>query len=228
MRVLVVEDDLNLLQVVRELFESEDFLTDGAETGEEGCFLAEQAVHDLIILDVMLPGMNGIEIIQRLRENANQVPIILLTAKDSVEDRVNGLNAGADDYVPKPFALAELMARAKAVLRRQGTIDTDGELCCGSIRLVPSERDAFIGEQPLKLTVKEYELLEFLLCNQNQILTRDQIFNRIWGFDSGAAITAVDVYIHHLRKKLDIHEVGSMIHTVRGVGYMVKGEPHVS
>ncbi|MBB6674449.1 response regulator transcription factor [Cohnella nanjingensis] len=227
MRVLVVEDDPTLLQIVRDLFESEDFLTDGAETGEDGYYLAQQAVHDLIILDVMLPGMNGVEIVKRLRALSNPVPIILLTAKDSVEDRVNGLNAGADDYVAKPFAVAELLARAKAVLRRRGTIDAEGELSCGPVRLVPSERDAFAGEQPLKLTAKEYELLEFLLYNRERILTRDQIFDRIWGFDSGAAMTAVDVYVHHLRKKLDVHGAGGLIRTVRGAGYMVKGEPHV-
>ena len=227
MRVLVVEDDPALLRIIRDVFESEAYLTDGAETGDDGCYQAEQTIHDLIILDIMLPGMNGIEIVKRLRARSNQVPIILLTAKDSVEDRVNGLNAGADDYVTKPFAVAELIARARAVLRRKGAIGTEGDVSCGPIRLIPVERDAFAGEQPLKLTAKEYELLEFLLCNQERILTRDQIFDRIWGFDSGSAMTAVDVYVHHLRKKLEVHGAGDLIRTIRGAGYMVKGESHV-
>jgi two-component system response regulator CiaR len=227
MRVLVVEDDPSLLKIIREVFEGEAFLTDGAETGDVGYYLAEQAVHDLIVLDVMLPGMNGVEIVKRIRARSILTPIILLTAKDSVEDRVAGLNAGADDYVAKPFAVAELLARSRAVLRRRGTIGIEGELNCGPIRLVPSERDAFAGERPLKLTTKEYELLEFLLCNQERILTRDQIFDRIWGFDSDSATTAVDVYVHHLRKKLAINGAEGFLRTIRGIGYMFKGEPNV-
>ncbi|GMK40305.1 DNA-binding response regulator [Paenibacillus sp. CCS19] len=227
MRVLVVEDDPELLRIIRDVFEDEAFLTDGEETGDDGLYAAEQMIHDLIVLDVMLPGMSGIEIVKRLRERSIGVPIILLTAKDSVEDLVNGLNAGADDYVTKPFAVAELLARARAVLRRRGALGAEGEVSCGVVRLVPSERDGYAGGQPLRLTAKEYELLEFLLCNQERILTRDQIFDRIWGFESDAATTAVDVYVHHLRKKLEAHDADGLIRTVRGIGYMVKGENHV-
>lgn len=226
-RVLVVEDDPSLLKIVRDLFESESFLTDGAETGDDGYHLAQQNIYDLIILDIMLPGMSGVDIVKKLRSHAMLVPIILLTAKDAVEDRVAGLDIGADDYITKPFAVSELMARARAVLRRKGTIGQEGDLIYGPIRLVPSARDGFIGENALNLTTTEYKLLEFFLCNKEQILTREQIFDRVWGFDSGAATTAVDVYMHLLRKKLAVRNADNMFRTVRGIGYMLTGEPHV-
>ncbi|WP_331436830.1 response regulator transcription factor [Gordoniibacillus kamchatkensis] len=155
------------------------------------------------------------------------IPVILLTAKDAVDDRVAGLDAGADDYVTKPFAVSELLARSRAVLRRRGTLGQEGDLTCGPIRLSRTVRDAFCGETPLNLTGKEYELLEFFLCHKDQILTREQIFDRVWGFDSGAAITAVDVYVHHLRKKLAAGGADALLRTVRGIGYLLKGEANV-
>lgn len=227
MKILIVEDDVPLYEAVREIFENESFDTAGATSGDEGYYLADQGSFDLIILDVMLPGMNGLDIVKRLRARQVTTPIILLTAKDSVEDCVRGLDAGADDYVTKPFAVTILLARARAVLRRRGTIDLDGELSCGQIHLVPGQRDAYAGDQPLKLSPKEYELLEFFLCNKEQILSRDQIFERIWGFDSEAASTAVDVYVHHLRKKLAPYGGDLYVKTIRGVGYLFKGDANV-
>ncbi|MFC5651624.1 response regulator transcription factor [Paenibacillus solisilvae] len=227
MRVLVVEDDPDLLRIVRAIFEGEGFLTDAAETGDDGYYGAEQAIHDLIVLDVMLPGMSGVEIVKRLRARSILTPVILLTAKDAVEDRVAGLDAGADDYVTKPFAVSELLARSRAVLRRRGTIDQEGELTCGAIRLVPADRTAFCGEAPLNLTTKEYELLEYFLCNTGRILTREQIYDRVWGFESGASNTAVEVYVYHLRKKLAAQEADAYLRTVRGIGYMFKEDSHV-
>ncbi|MNH83204.1 Response regulator ArlR [compost metagenome] len=226
MRILVVEDDISLLKVIRDIFESEDFITDGADTGEEGLYLAEQGIHDLIVLDVMLPGISGIEIVKKLRAQSILIPIILVTAKDAVEDRVAGLDFGADDYITKPFAVSELLARSRAVLRRRGTIGHERYLTYGPIRLVPAARDAVNGDNPLNLTATEYALLEFFLCNKDQILTREQIFDRVWGFNSGSATSAVDVYIHHLRKKLVPQGIDSCLRTVRGVGYMLTGEPH--
>lgn len=227
MRVLVVEDDADLLKIVRDVFEDEGFATDGVGTGDEGYYLAEPSVHDLIVLDVMLPGMSGIEIVKRLRARSVHVPIILLTARDAVEDRVEGLDAGADDYVAKPFAVAELLARARSVLRRRGNIGLEGDLECGSVRLSPSTRSALVRETPLQLTIKEYELLEYFLCNVGRILTREQIFDRVWGFDSSSGLTAVDVYVHHLRKKLAAMGAGTMLRTIRGIGYLFSGEPNV-
>ncbi|MCZ8514280.1 response regulator transcription factor [Paenibacillus filicis] len=227
MRVLVIEDDTSLLKIIRDIFEGESFVTDTAETGDEGYYLAEQVIHDLIVLDVMLPGTSGIDIVKKLREDSVLVPIILLTAKDAVEDRVAGLDAGADDYITKPFAVSELLARVRAVLRRKGTIGNEGDMFCGSIRLIPGSREALIGENELNLTTTEYDLLEFFLCNKDRILTREQIFDRVWGFDSGSATSAVDVYVHHLRKKLAACGAGAHLRTVRGIGYMLKGESDV-
>jgi two-component system response regulator CiaR len=227
MRVLVVEDDPSLLKVIGEVFEGEDFQVDRADNGDDGYFLAEQAIYDLLVLDIMLPGMNGLELTRQLRKKGIKTPIILLTAKDSVEDRVNGLDAGADDYVTKPFAIAELLARTRAVLRRRGTIGIEGELVCGRIQLISAQRDALVDQQPMKLTMKEFELLEFMLSNQKQILTRDQIFDRIWGYNSESASSAVDVYVHHLRKKLTACGCGSYLQTIRGVGYLFKGDADV-
>jgi two-component system response regulator CiaR len=226
LRVLVVEDDPSLLKIISEVFEEESFLVDRADNGDDGYFQAEQGIYDLIVLDIMLPGMSGIEVVRNLRKRANPSPVILLTAKDSVEDRVLGLDVGADDYLTKPFAVTELLARARAVLRR-GTIGVEGEMTCGRIRLVPALHDAFSEEHALKLTTKEYDLLEFFLCNKEQILTRDQIFDRVWGFHSGAASGAVDVYVHHLRKKLAAYDCEHYLQTIRGVGYLFKGEAHV-
>ncbi|MBO7742829.1 response regulator transcription factor [Paenibacillus sp. MWE-103] len=227
MRVLVIEDDAALLQIVRSAFESEAYRTDGADNGEDGYAQASRAIHDLIVLDVMLPGLSGFDIMRKLREQALLVPIILLTAKDAVEDRVGGLDAGADDYVVKPFAVAELLARARAVLRRRGTLGLEGELACGSVRLVPAARDAVVGGTPLQLTATEYELLEYLICHQDQILTREQIVSRVWGLHSAVGASAVDVYVHHLRRKLSAHKADAMLRTVRGAGYMLQGKARV-
>jgi len=227
MKILIVEDDLPLLEAIKEIFENESFDTTGTSTGDEGYFLAEQGSYDLILLDVMLPGMNGLDIVKRLRAHQVSTPIIMLTAKDSVEDCVKGLDAGADDYVTKPFAVTVLLARVRSVLRRRGTVDLDGKISCGPIYLVSSLRDAYADEQPLKLSPKEYELLEFFLCNKEQILSRDQIFERIWGFDSESASTAVDVYVHLLRKKLAPYGGDLYLKTIRGVGYLFKGDSNV-
>ncbi|RED54727.1 response regulator transcription factor [Cohnella lupini] len=225
MRLLVVEDDPSLLKIIREVFNNEGFLTDGALTGDEGYRWAAQAIHDLIVLDVMLPGMSGIEVVEKLRSKSLKTPVILLTAKDAVDDRVAGLDAGADDYITKPFAVSELLARSRAVLRRRGTIENDGELVCGPIHLIPTRREAYMNDTSLNLTTTEYELLEYFVCNKDQILTREQIFVRVWGFDSNSSTTAVDVYVHHLRKKLG--DEGNLLRTVRGIGYLLNGDSDV-
>ncbi|MFH5183712.1 response regulator transcription factor [Paenibacillus sp. TAB 01] len=227
MKLLIVEDDLPLLKAIMEIFENEAFETTGVSAGDEGYFLAEQGSYDLIILDVMLPDLSGLDILKLLRKQQVSTPVIMLTAKDSVEDCVKGLDAGADDYVTKPFTTSILLARARAVLRRRGSADLDGNLTCGPIVLVSNLRDAFVDELALKLTPKEYELFEFFLRNKDQILSRDQIFERIWGFDSDSASSAVDVYVHHLRKKLAPYGGDLFLKTIRGVGYLLKGDSHV-
>ncbi|MBD3919033.1 response regulator transcription factor [Paenibacillus sp. PR3] len=227
MRVLVVEDDPSLLAAIRGIFESESFHTETAETGDDGYFMARQSIHDLIVLDIMLPSMSGVEIVRKLRNAGHKVPIILLTAKDAIKDRVAGLDAGADDYITKPFAALELLARARALLRRRGMIGAEGDLVYGRFRLSPASREAFIGQTQLHLSSTEYELMEFMVCNKDRILTREQIFDRVWGFDSGAGLSAVDVYIHYLRKKLAAAGSEQAVRTVRGVGFMLKEDYEV-
>lgn len=224
MRVLIVEDDAGLRDAVVTVFAEESYQVDEAGDGDEGLLLAEQGIHDLLVLDIMLPGLSGIEIVKRLRKKGQTVPILLLTARDSVADRVKGLDAGADDYVVKPFAVQELLARARAVLRRHGVLNPEGDLGYDRLSLRPKAHDGYVDDQPLKLTAKEYKLLEFLLLNKEQILTRDQIFDRVWGFDVDTNSSVVDVYLHYLRKKLAPVGCGHLLRTVRGVGYMLTGK----
>ena len=222
MRVLVIEDDSVLREAVVALLTEENYLVDAAATGDEGLYAAEQRIHDLLVLDIMLPGLTGFEIVKRLRAQGDTVPILLLTARDSVDDRVMGLESGADDYLVKPFAIRELLARIKALLRRKGNLMPEGELSYGGITLSGKARDAFVGGQPLGLTTKEFELLEFMVLNKEQVLTRDQVFDRIWGFESETSNSIVDLYVHYLRKKLAVHQLDKSVRTVRGAGFMLK------
>lgn len=222
MRVLIVEDDKSLLNAVATVFEEESYQVDRAEDGEDGLALAEQGIYDLMVLDIMLPGLTGIEILREMRKQGLTTPVLLLTARDSVEDRVKGLDAGADDYVTKPFAVQELLARARALLRRHGALSIDGDITYGRIVLRPKSHDGYVDNQPLKLTSKEYKLLEYLIVNREQILTREQIFDRVWGFDVDSNTSVVDVYMHYVRKKLAAHGCDHLVQTIRGVGYMLK------
>lgn len=222
MRILVVEDDSVLREAVVSLLKEEQYLVDEAASGDEGLYMAEQDIYDLIVLDIMLPEINGLDIVKTLRTNGHTVPILLLTARDSVDDRVTGLETGADDYLVKPFAIRELLARVKAQIRRKSNQGLDGELAYGGISLNSRVRDGFAAGKPLGLSTKEYDLLEFLVANHQQIVTREQIFDRIWGFDSDTTISIVDLYIHYLRKKLAPSGLDSHIQTVRGAGFMLK------
>jgi two-component system response regulator CiaR len=222
MRILVVEDDAPLREAIVAVLLEDDYAVDEAAGGDEGLYQARQGVYDLLILDVMLPGTGGLEIVRRLRLEGSRTPIMLLTARDSVADKVAGLDSGADDYLVKPFAVPELLARVKALLRRGGPVGMDGELRYGGIAASPKAKDAFVDGTALHLTVKEYELLEFLLLNREQILTREQIFDRVWGFQSDTSHGIVDLYIHYLRKKLAPHGRDALIQTVRGAGFMLK------
>jgi DNA-binding response OmpR family regulator len=223
MKMLVVEDDVSLRQAVARVLREEGYTIEEASAGDEGLLYAEQDVFDLVVLDVMLPGMDGLSVVRRLRARGVATPIVLLTARDGVEDRVRGLDAGADDYVVKPFAMQELLARVRAMLRRKGAVGADGELEFAGLGLRPRELEGYAGGQPLRLTQKEYKLLEYLLLNREQILTREQIMDRVWGFESDAAGSVVDVYIHYLRRKLAPAGLDALLHTVRGVGFMLRG-----
>ncbi|WHY71529.1 response regulator transcription factor [Fictibacillus enclensis] len=223
MKILVVEDDKGVRQGIENLLLDEKYIVVSEENGEDGLFSAEDGEYDALILDIMLPGMNGLEIVKELRNQGNHVPILLLTARDSVEDRVKGLDAGADDYLIKPFAGPELLARLRVLLRDRGTTPAE-ELSFGNITLNKSEYDGYVDSKKLSLTVKEYQLLEYFLRNPNQILLRDQIFNRVWGYSSDVGLNAVDVYVHHLRKKLALHGCEHLLKTVRGIGFMLQEE----
>ncbi|WP_416829115.1 response regulator transcription factor [Ectobacillus polymachus] len=221
MRLLVVEDNIALLQSIVELV-SNEFETDSASNGEDGFYLACQNIYDLILLDVMLPGMNGFEIIQRLRNEDILTPVLFLTARDSLEDRVKGLDFGADDYLVKPFQAPELMARIRALLRRSGSLTMTQTLVYKGIELFSKEKSVAVNGQEIKLTFKQYELLEYLIQNKGVILTKEQIYDRVWGFDSDTTIAIVEVFVHHLRKKLEPFGYHNDIKTIRGVGYMLK------
>ncbi|MEH7439487.1 response regulator transcription factor [Neobacillus drentensis] len=222
MRVLVVEDDFPLRRIITTILEEEQYEVDQAEDGEEGYLLASSYEYDLLTLDIMLPKMDGFTLIKKLKREGCQIPTLFLTAKDRVEDRVKGLDFGADDYIVKPFATEEFLARIRSLLRRSGKIGIEGKISYGPILLDTNQHEGFIQEESLKLTIKEYELLYYLIQNKEHILTRDQIFERVWGIESETTDAIVDLYIHYLRKKLAPFGYEKLIRTIRGVGYMVR------
>ncbi|PWV98687.1 DNA-binding response OmpR family regulator [Paenibacillus cellulosilyticus] len=222
MRILLVEDERPLREAIATVLKEEAYGVDEAEDGHEGLYLAEQRIHDLIVLDIMLPGMDGLAVLDALREKGIETPVLLLTAMDSVEDRVRGLDTGADDYMVKPFAMRELLARLRVLLRRRSQGTRDGELQYGRLTVRSPYMEGYANGEGLKLTAKEFELMEFLLLNREQILTKEQLLDRVWGIDSDASLGVVDVYVHYLRRKLAPSGCDGYIHTIRGVGYMLK------
>ncbi len=221
MKILVVEDHGEVLKSIVELL-SADFTVDSALEGDEGLFFAMQNIYDVIVLDVMLPHKNGFEIVKDLREKGIHTPVLFLTAKDSLEDRVAGLNLGADDYLVKPFQGPELLARIYALLRRSGKLSIDSSLKYEGIVLKGKEHPVEVNGETIHLTIKQFELLEYLIQNQGKILMKEQIFDRVWGFDSDTTVAIVEVYVHQLRKKLEPFNYGTAIKTVRGIGYIMK------
>ena len=222
MYVLVVEDERRLAQLVRRVLEEEGHTVDTAHDGDEGLTMALDASHDVIVLDVMLPGRDGISVCRELRQQKLDTPVLLLTALDGVEDRVRGLDAGADDYLPKPFALAELLARLRALLRRAGNGDNGDALSFADLELDLGTREVTRAGRSIELTRTEFSLLELFLRNPRQVLTRSIIFERVWGFDFGPTSNSLDVYIGYLRRKTEDGGGTRLIHTVRGVGYALR------
>lgn len=221
MRILVVEDNRSLLESIKSIL-SNEFEVDGAENGEDGLFLALQNIYDLIVLDVMLPEMDGFEVIQHIREADIRTPVLFLTAKDSLEDRVKGLDFGGDDYLVKPFQAPELQARIRALLRRSGSLTRSQTIRYKGIELFGKEKEVMIDETPVRLTFKQYEILEYIIQNKGAILTKEQLYDRVWGFDSDTTIAIVEVFVHHLRKKMEPFGYHKDLQTVRGIGYMLK------
>lgn len=222
MRILLVEDEKNVAAFIKKGLEEETYTVDVAEDGPEGLLMATESNFDLIILDVMLPGMNGIELCKTLRAKRIMKPILMLTAIDSVERKVEGLESGADDYLVKPFAFSELVARIKALLRR--TPDMTSELTLDNLRMDLLARRVFRGKKEIVLTQKEFSLLEYLLRNKGRVLSRTQIIENVWGYDFSPGTNIIDVHIKSLREKLDAGFDEKLIHTVRGTGYIMKAD----
>ena len=221
MYILGVEDEKKTAGFLEKGLQEEGHTLDVANDGEVGLTLATVNHYDLIILDIMLPGKNGMEVLKELRAQRISTPILMLTARDSLEDKVQGLDGGADDYLTKPFAFAELLARIRAILRR-GKPDTAVELTAADLTLDPITRTVQRGDKKIELTSKEYALLEYLLNNKGRVLTRSLISERVWGYQFDTGTNVVSVYINYLRNKIDSGFDRKLIHTVRGVGYVLK------
>jgi two-component system response regulator MprA len=221
-RILVIEDEDKILDFLRRGLVYEGYRVETAAEGTLGLSAARETPPDLVVLDWMLPGLDGLEVCKRLRA-ASDVPILMLTAKDAVSDRVIGLDAGADDYLVKPFEFDELLARIRALLRRARPEGAE-TLSFADLRLDTGTRQGFRSERAFELTAKEYELLELLLRNPRQVLTREVIFDRVWGYDFGGESNVLEVYIRYLRQKLEADSEPRLIHTVRGVGYVLREE----
>lgn len=222
-RILVVEDDENLANNIT------SFLSDFSEVdiendGLSGKFAASEDVYDLIILDIMLPEMNGYDVLKNIRNDKINTPVLILTAKAEIDDKIHGFNLGADDYLTKPFHREELQVRVKALLKRSGALADDSVLKIRNLEVNLNNHDIIANSEQVALNGKEYDLLVYLLQNKNTILTKDQIFERIWGFDSDTSITVVEVYMSNLRKKLRPSENDSLIKTIRNVGYIFQDD----
>lgn len=224
MRLLLIEDEKRLAEALAYILKKNRYAVDAASDGIEGQELAETGIYDLIILDRMLPGKDGISILKDLRSKGLYTPVIFLTAKDTVEDRVRGLDAGADDYLIKPFATEELLARIRALGRRQSEQLQGEEIRAASLVLHPQRSEVSSGESKIRLTLKESQLLELFMRNFGQVITKEQILDRVWGFHTDVEINNVEIYIHYLRKKIVPLNSKVYIETVRGIGYCLKEE----
>jgi two-component system response regulator MprA len=223
-RILIIEDDQAILKILQRGLAYEGYTVDTATEGRTGLMLAREHQPDLVILDWMLPGMDGLEVCHRMRTASGSVPILMLTAKDAVQDRIQGLDAGADDYMVKPFNLDELLARVRALLRRTQP-DRVPVLKFADLTLDTGSRQASRDTRLVQLTAKEYELLELFMRHPKQVLTREVIFDRVWGYDFGGESNVLEVYIRYLRQKLEEGGEVRLIHTVRGVGYVMRENP---
>ena len=220
MRILLVEDDASVASFITKGLQEEQYAIDATEDGDEGFLMASTIPYDLLILDVMVPKMDGFTICRRLREKGCTTPILLLTARDTIEDRVTGLDTGADDYLTKPFAFPELLARIRALLRR-GSAQPATRLTAADLELDPISHRVWRAGQDITLTNKEYALLEYLLRNANRVLTRTAIIDHVWDIQYDSMTNIVDVHIRSLRAKMDRDFSPQLIQTIRGVGYML-------
>lgn len=221
MRILVVEDETKVGCFIKRALEEESYAVDLCEDGALGLDMALSGNYDLIVIDLMLPSLPGLEVLKRLRKEKIHTPVLILTAQSKVDQRVKGLDAGADDYLTKPFAIDELLARVRALLRR-GTSDVPGVLQIDDLVLNPATREVTRGGQRIDLTVKEYALLEYFLRHAGRVLTRPMISEHVWNQDFDTFTNVIDVYVNYLRNKIDRGRAHKLIHTIRGSGYMLK------
>lgn len=221
MRVLVVEDEKKTASFIRKALREEGFAVDVCHNGDDGLHMAETTAYDALVLDIMLPGRDGLSVLRQLRDRRNPVPVLLLSARGEVNERVEGLDAGADDYLPKPFALAELVARVRAMGRR-GSEARASVLQVADLTLDTVTRVARRGDLPIQLTDREYRLLEFLMRTPGRICGRMSILEKVWDFDFDPGTNLVDVYVKRLREKIDAEREPKLLQTVRGVGYTIR------
>ncbi len=221
MTILVVEDEVKITRFIKKGLEMDHYTVETAYDGEEALEKIEINDYDLIILDIMLPKVDGIEVCRRVREKKIEAPIIMLTARDTVDDRVKGLDAGADDYLVKPFAFGELLARIRALLRREKTVKST-KLRVADLTLNPATHEVFRGDKELYLSSKEYRLLDYMMRRPNNVCTRTMIGEHIWGYNFNDDSNVIDVYISYLRKKIDSGFKSKLIHTIRDVGYKIQ------
>ncbi|MFD2637387.1 response regulator transcription factor [Piscibacillus salipiscarius] len=224
-KILVIEDEEKIARVLELELTYEGYSVTKAHSGYDALELYRSQSWDLILLDIMLPEMSGVELLRRIRKNDHQTPVLMLTAKGSTEDKVTGLDLGANDYITKPFEIEELLARIRAALRQVQTnyeVEDDEWLSFDDLRLNEVTREVYRGERFIELTPREFDLLVYFLNHKRQVLTRDQILDAVWGFDYIGDTNVVDVYVRYLRKKIDSDQDPDIIHTVRGVGYVMK------
>lgn len=221
MKLLIIEDDPKIISFVQKGLQEEGFIVDAANDGEEGLYLAEQYTYDLLIIDWMLPKLDGLKICEKLREKKNLTPILMLTAKTSVEERILGLGCGADDYLVKPFVFAELVARIRSLLRRS-SYNFNECLTLDTLEVNVSKRVVTRSKKPITLTSKEFDILVYLLLNQNIIITHTQLQEKIWGINETTSSNIINVFIHHLRHKIDMEGEKPLIKTIRGSGYKIE------
>jgi DNA-binding response OmpR family regulator len=220
-KILLIEDDTKLAQFIEMELTCEGYQVNMAHNGLDGLTQARQTPPDLVILDWMMPGLTGVEICRRLRSTGSKVPIILVTARDEISDRVAGLDAGADDYVIKPFSIEELLARIRSNLRRTKDEDSD-MLEFEDLSLNRRTREILRSGRAIELTVREFELLEYLMVHRQQVMTRDRILEKVWGYDFGGDSNIIEVYVRTLRQKLEVDNASRIIQTVRGIGYVMR------
>ena len=227
MRILVVDDDRAVRESLRRSLSFNGYSVNLAEDGVEALDAIANDRPDAVVLDVMMPRLDGLEVCRQLRSTGDDLPLLVLTARDSVSERVSGLDAGADDYLPKPFALEELLARLRALLRRTGPEDSaeSAMMSFGDLTLDPATREVHRGKRSISLTRTEFALLEMLMANPRRVLTRSRILEEVWGFDFPTSGNALEVYVGYLRRKTEAEGETRLIHTVRGVGYVLRETP---